>query len=247
VQRLGGDNYRITCSLPQIAGEARPGQFVEVGTGGATLLNKPFSIARTDPAAGTFDLVFKVVGPGTAAIAAYRPGCRVKVIGPCGNGFPAVPEPAWIVGGGIGIPPLSFLVSRTGPEAVAGVALGARTAVDVVLADEFQALTTVPPVITTDDGSAGRRGFVTDVLKEWLAQTVRPVCACGPAPMLRRVAQLCDAAGAPLYACLEAYMGCGTGICMGCVIPTVRGMERVCREGPVFMGSDILWNELPEA
>ena len=247
VQRLAGDNYRITCELPEIAASARPGQFVEVSTGGATLLNKPFSVARVDRGTGTFDLVFRVVGPGTAAIAAYRPGRRVAVTGPCGNGFPPVPEPAYIAGGGIGIPPLLFLVSEIGPDAVAATVLGARCADDLVLVDEFQAATGSSPTVTTDDGSNGRRGFVTDVLEEWLARAARPVCACGPLPMLHRVAELCAAARAPLFACLEAYMGCGTGICMGCVIPTVRGMERVCREGPVFMGSDILWDELPEA
>jgi dihydroorotate dehydrogenase electron transfer subunit len=245
--RLAGANYRLEFTMPAIARSAAPGQFVEVGTNGATLLNKPFSIAAVDAARGTFTLIVKVIGRGTAAIAGYEPGREVNVLGPCGNGFPLEKGPVYIVGGGIGIPPLLFLASRLPAPADAAVVLGARTAEDMVLEHEFAALTGASAVITTDDGSRGRAGFVTEALEELLALDARPVYVCGPVAMLRRVAGLCAAAGVRVHACLEAYMGCGTGICMGCVIPTVRGMERVCREGPVFLGSDVLWEQLGDA
>lgn len=242
-RRLGGNNYALTLAAPEVAREARPGQFVELSTRGATLLNKPISIAAADATAGTITLVYKVVGPGTRAFSAYVPGLEVPLLGPCGNGFAPVRGRAYAVGGGIGIPPMLFLVAASAGGAAFEVVLGARAADEVVLLNEFRALG-CEPCVTTDDGSCGRRGFVTDVLEEKLQVTPMPVYACGPVPMLARVAALARAHDVPCCVCLEAYMGCGIGVCMGCVVPTVRGMERVCREGPVFAAADVQWDEL---
>lgn len=241
--RVSGANFRLTLLAPEIARSARPGQFVELSTRGATLLNKPISIAAADPAAGTITLVYKVVGPGTRAFSSYQPGLEVPLLGPCGNGFSSVHGDAYVVGGGIGIPPLWFLVSMNAPHARFQAVLGARTAEDLVLAEEFTQ-SGCEVTLTTDDGSRGRRGFVTDVLEELLRTAPAPVYACGPVPMLARVAAVTHAARVPCTVCLEAYMGCGIGVCMGCVVPTIRGMERVCREGPVFPAADIRWHEL---
>ena len=243
-EHLSGDNYRIVLHAPDIARTAVPGQFAEVATGGATLLNKPISIAAVDRAAGTISLVYKVVGPGTRAINAYAVGDRIGLIGPCGTGFTLNEPRACIVGGGIGIPPLLFLAAEYHQRTHFTCVLGARTAADLVLLDEFEELTGTAPMCATDDGSRGHHGLVVDCLKEAWQQGPIAVYACGPVAMLKCISALCVEAGVPCFVCLEAYMGCGIGVCMGCVIPTVRGMERVCAEGPVFAGADILWDEV---
>lgn len=241
-QQLRGQNYRLVLHAPEVAAQAVPGQFIELATGGATLLNKPLSIAAVAPAAGLLTVVYKVVGPGTRAFAHYPAGHEVRVLGPCGNGFVLPAGPCYAVGGGIGIPPLYFLAARAGPPL--SVILGARSADDLVLVDDFARHAQVTLTLTTDDGSCGLKGCVTDALAPLLHAERRPVYACGPLAMLAAVARLCAATAAPLWVCLEAYMGCGIGVCMGCVVPTVRGMERVCHEGPVFLGTDILWEQV---
>jgi len=240
---LSGKNYALKLAAAEVAREARPGQFVELSTRGATLLNKPLSIAAADKAAGTVTVVYKVVGPGTRAFSGYRAGEEVELLGPCGKGIAEVAGRAYAVGGGIGIPPLLFLAVANAGRAAFEVLLGARTAEDVVLAKEFAAAGCTPK-IATDDGSLGRRGFVTELLEEKLREAPAPVYACGPVAMLARVAGLAREYSVPCFVCLEAYMGCGIGVCMGCVVPTVRGMERVCREGPVFAAGDVKWEEL---
>jgi dihydroorotate dehydrogenase electron transfer subunit len=241
-QHLSGQNHRLVLHAPELAAQAVPGQFIELSTGGATLLNKPLSIAAVAPADGLLTVVYKTVGPGTRAFAHYHAGASVRVMGPCGNGFTLPDAPCYAVGGGIGIPPLYFLATRT--QQPMAVVLGARSADDMVLVDEFTKCAHVTLTLTSDDGSCGIKGMVTDALTLALHAERRPVYACGPVPMLRAVARLCAEHAAPLWACLEAYMGCGMGVCMGCVVPTVRGMERVCHEGPVFRGEDVLWEQL---
>ncbi len=226
---------------PQIAAAAEPGQFIELSTAGATLLNKPFSIARVTDDRSAFSIVYKVVGPGTRAIASFAEDRIVNLLGPCGKGFPRHEERAYLVGGGIGVPPLFFLASRRGNTRMT-IMLGAGTRDDIVLMSDFENSLGVTPVIATDDGSAGHEGTVVELLEDALLRRPAPVYACGPMPMLAAVARLCGKCNVPSYVCLEAYMGCGMGVCMGCAVPTVRGMERVCREGPVFSGADILWD-----
>ncbi len=241
-QHLNGQNYRLVLHVPEIAAQALPGQFIELATGGATLLNKPLSIAAVAPTTGLLTVVYKAVGPGTRAFAQYTAGHEVRVLGPCGNGFALPDVPSYAVGGGIGIPPLYFLTERTLQPL--SVILGARCADELVLVDEFTRRAQISLTLTTDDGSCGLKGFVTDALAPLLRAERRPVYACGPVAMLAAVARICAATAAPLWVCLEAYMGCGMGVCMGCVVPTVRGMERVCHEGPVFAGADILWEQV---
>jgi len=241
-QHLGGQNFRLVLQAPEIAAQAIPGQFIELSTGGATLLNKPLSIATVTPAAGLLTVVYKAVGPGTRAFVQYPIGHEVRVLGPCGNGFALPSAPCYAVGGGIGIPPLFFLAERAAQPVA--VILGARSADGLVLVDDFTRHTQVTLTLTTDDGSCGLKGFVTDALTPLLRAERRPVYACGPVPMLAAVARVCAEYATPLWVCLEAYMGCGIGVCMGCVVPTVRGMERVCHEGPVFLGTDILWEQM---
>jgi dihydroorotate dehydrogenase electron transfer subunit len=241
--------YEITIACPDMAAQAAPGQFVHIRCGGATL-RRPISICGLDKAAGTMRLVFEERGEGTRWLARVGPGQALDVLGPLGNGFDfaRLTGPAVFVGGGIGTPPLlgaaeAYLAAAPGNAACA--ILGFRSADAVILGRDFEAAG-VPVRLATDDGTAGRRGLVTELLRERLAEG-RPaaVFACGPRPMLRGVASLAREAGAPCFVSMEERMACGVGACLGCAIKVVaQGREQyrhVCKDGPVFDAESVVW------
>jgi dihydroorotate dehydrogenase electron transfer subunit len=184
------------------------------------------------------DVLYKISGRGTALLAAARPGERVRTVGPLGRGFP-LPEPgerALLVGGGTGIASLFDLAARARAHGPVTVLLGARSAAD--LGVELR--------LATEDGSAGRRGLVTELLADALAETPARVYACGPTAMMRRAAELAAAAGRPCLASLENRMACGFGVCLGCAVPRAAGgYALVCRDGPVFPADGLRWEGLP--
>jgi dihydroorotate dehydrogenase electron transfer subunit len=191
------------------------------------------------------EVLYKVTGRGTALLGAARPGERVRVVGPLGRGFPE-PAPgarALLVGGGTGIASLFDLAARArGPVAVL---LGARRADDLMALDEFLGLG-VELRLATEDGSAGRRGLVTELLAEALAEGPASVYACGPTGMMRRAAELAAGAGAPCLLSLENRMACGFGVCLGCAVPRrADGYALVCRDGPVFDAGALRLDGLP--
>jgi dihydroorotate dehydrogenase electron transfer subunit len=240
VERLGA--YRLITAL-DVAGPAdpRPGQFymlaTEEGWGGGgderPYLPRAFSYARARPTAGGVELDFLLesVGPGTARLASLEPGEGLALVGPLGVGFrppPAAARPV-LVGGGIGVAPLLCLEDAlTEPSTLL---LGFRTAVHAQAAALFAG----DPMLATDDGSVGRRGLVTELLRERLA-TGPPavVYACGPPAMLESVRALCAERGVPGQLALESGMACGFGACFGCVLPTRDGYVRLCLDGPVL-------------
>jgi dihydroorotate dehydrogenase electron transfer subunit len=199
--------------------------------------------------------VFDVVGAGTRALAGLRPHDVVDALGPLGRPFdpPDAPAGCVLVGGGYGTAPLFFLATELRARGCRiDVVIGAATAgrlLDATAAERLGDSLTV----TTDDGSAGRRGLVTDPLPELLAGTgAERVYACGPMPMLAAVSRVAAAAGVACQVAVEEQMACGTGICFSCVLPVggeSRGsgptqMARSCLEGPVFDGAAIAWAEL---
>ena len=259
-RRRAGAYHALTLVAPRVAEGARPGQFVQlrVGDDGSFRLRRPFSIHRVQrpPAApGTVEVVFDVVGPGTLALSRLRPHDQVDLLGPLGRPFDPPPEPAGclLVGGGYGTAPLFFLAGelrarRCRVDFLVGAA-GASRLLQAMEAKRLGHSLTV----TTDDGSAGRRGLVTDPLPELLARTgAGRVYACGPMPMLAAVSRLAAAAGVPCQVAVEELMACGTGICFSCVLPVGGGagsprptrMARTCLEGPVFDGAAVAWAEL---
>ena len=240
---MSGKNFQISFPANEIAADALPGQFIEISTGGATLLNKPISISDVDCNQQEMSVVIKNIGIGTKAISEFKPGDEIKVIGACGNAFPKPGKEVILVGGGVGIPPLYF-TAKYYPESHFTVILGAGTEADLVLENELKTLENVKLILTTDDGSKGSKGTVIPELKKILAETKNTIYSCGPKPMLAAVAKIGAENKVSVFVSLEAYMGCGIGVCMGCVVPTVRGMERVCKEGPVFSAEDILWEKL---
>jgi len=240
VEHLTGENFRLDFRAENIAGNVLPGQFVEISTNGATLLNKPISVADVDCNRQIMSIVIKKIGKGTNAISKFVPGDVVKIIGPCGNAFPNPGKEAIIVGGGIGIPPLYFF-AKFYPKTKFIAILGAGSKADIVLENNFNSLDNTQIIVTTDDGSKGEKGTVIPSLEKLLSEKKITVYSCGPKPMLAAVAKTCAMKNVNAFVSLEAYMGCGIGVCMGCVVNTVRGPERVCKEGPVFLAKDILW------
>jgi dihydroorotate dehydrogenase electron transfer subunit len=265
-RRRVGEYQALTLAAPQIAEAARPGQFVHLlATEDRSFpLRRPFSLWRVDPpggsggppgwspggsgaALGTFEIVFDVVGAGTRALAGLRPHDVVDALGPLGRAFdpPQAPAGCVLVGGGYGTAPLFFLATELRARGCrVDVVVGAATAgrlLDAVAAERLGHSLTV----TTDDGSAGRRGLVTDPLPELLAGTgAERVYACGPMPMLAAVSRVAAAAGVACQVAVEEQMACGTGICFSCVLPVGGRMARSCLEGPVFDGTAIAWAEL---
>jgi len=254
--RRAGAYTAMTLVAPGIPELTRPGHFVALQVGGpesSMLLRRALAVYGVSVGGshgGTVDIVFSVHGKGTAWLAERRAGDAVDVVGPLGRPYrlPTGPVTATLVGGGYGSAPLL-------PLATALVARGCR--VDVVLgagsADrlfgvreaERLAMTTA---VTTDDGSAGVRGRVSDVLPQVLARSSSDVVyACGPMAMLRAVAEQAAAHGVPSQVAVEESMACGIGVCMTCVLP-VRGadgqtrMVRSCVEGPVFLGDRVRWD-----
>jgi dihydroorotate dehydrogenase electron transfer subunit len=258
-RRRVGAYQALTLVAPRVAEQARPGQFVHLlaGEDRSFPLRRPFSIHRVErpgAALGTVEVVFDVVGAGTLALSRLRPHDVVDLLGPLGRPFtpPPTPTGCLLVGGGYGTAPLFFLATelrarRCRVDFVIGAASAGRL-LDAMEAKRLGHSLT----LTTDDGSAGRRGLVTDPLGDQLARTgAGQVYACGPMPMLAAVSRVAAAAGVPCQVAVEEQMACGTGICFSCVVPVgVEGptgptrMARSCLEGPVFEGPAIAWAEL---
>jgi dihydroorotate dehydrogenase electron transfer subunit len=234
-----------------------PGQFFMVGIPGAdVLLRRPFSVCGlpgtfADAPEGSVQVLYKVVGRGTALLSSLRPGAALTALGPLGRGFDLGVAPGVrpvLVAGGIGVAPFPALAAALAARGTPSTLVyGARSAGDLPLLDWFRERCDAVTV-TTEDGSLSRRGLVTEALGGLLdgAGATR-IYACGPSPMLRAVAAIARSRGVPCELSLEAHMACGFGVCLGCVVPTRGGeggqpaYERVCVEGPVMPAERLLW------
>jgi dihydroorotate dehydrogenase electron transfer subunit len=252
-QPLGGPYVRLTFEHPEAALGARAGQFVMIkaGLSAEPPLRRPFSILGTDAAAGTFDLFLKVVGAGSAALAALAPGEPAQCLGPLGRPFtpPPAGQEALMVAGGYGIAPFHLFSRELRAAGARGrVFYGGRNVADLQLRDAFDALG-VPLTATTDDGSFGRRGRVTDALERHLDGPSAPAVlyACGPDAMLHAVAEVAARRRLAAQVSLDPWMGCGVGTCLGCVVWTQAAPEPrpryrcACTEGPVFDAAEVVW------
>lgn len=221
-----------------------PGQFVEVavGDGAATLLRRPISINYVDRERGELWLLVRRAGAGTSAMMARRRGELLNLVLPLGRGFtmPAPGASMLLVGGGVGVAPLFFLGSEMRRQGLAPeFLLGARSAADLLLLDDFRRLGTVH--VSTDDGSAGEPGVVT--ANSALSRPWTRIACCGPMPMMKAVARTARRLGAQCEVSLENMMACGLGACLCCVERTVRGNVCVCTEGPVFNIDQLTWED----
>ena len=223
-----------------------PGQFAEVRVDGSpsTFLRRPVSIHFVDEQANEVWLLVAAVGAGTRRLAALQRGERLNCVLPLGNGF-SLPENGseapkmLLVGGGVGVAPLLFygsVLHRCGLQPT--FLLGARTEDDLTQLDEFRKYGRV--LLTTEDGTAGERGFVTNhsVLEK---EHFDHIATCGPKPMMQAVARYARENGIACEASLENLMACGLGACLCCVEKTTEGNLCVCKEGPVFDVKRLLW------
>ncbi len=224
---IAKDVYKMELET-DIAPECKPGQFVQIALP-SLYLRRPISVSWTD--GNTLRIVYKNMGKGTALMGRLTPGHTLNILGPLGTGFPIVKrDEIVIMGGGVGTPPL-LLTAKAYQEAGAkvNVILGFNTKDEIFYVDEFEQLG-ITPVVCTMDGSEGIKGTVLDGAKA-KGITCPFVLACGPLPMLRAI-QNSYSEG---YISLESRMGCGYGICLGCVMVDKNGMPvRVCKNGPVF-------------
>ena len=232
--------FVIGMRAPEVAESVRAGQFVNLGWAGGPLLRRPFSVYRAD--GDVIEVVLKAVGVGTAQLLAMELGDRVSCLGPLGRGFEIKGSHALagraqgavlLISGGLGVAPMP-LAARDARAAGARVTWvhGARTA------GELCAETDGDEVIwATDDGSRGIQGTAVAA-----APQADLVLACGPNRMLAAVADRWPEA----QVAVETYMGCGTGVCLGCAVPLKRGgYDRACKEGPVYRAADVNWSMLP--
>lgn len=252
-----GAYHSITLVAPDIAERARPGQFVEIAVPRERqfMLRRPFSIhqaSRKGGWAGTLEIAFVPVGPGTRWLTEVESHDFLDLVGPLGRPFPYPKDPnnCLLIGGGYGAAPLYFLAQelRTRGKRV-DMIIGARDQERVFKAVEAKRLS-VQVAITTEDGSLGERGKVTDVLPGMITRSESEVVyACGPNGMLRAVAEYCAEQGIPTQVAVEELMACGMGVCWTCVVPMIRrdgtgwDYERTCVEGPVFSGSRVWWEK----
>jgi dihydroorotate dehydrogenase electron transfer subunit len=269
--QMARDTYRIRLDSPAIAQRIVPGQFVMLRLAGCDdpLLGRPLALYDTvlagDGQPVGIDIVYLVIGKMTARLAAFSSGQTLDLWGPLGNGFPPSPiEHLIMVAGGIGQTPFMAVgreylglrrygsPPRTVPKSKkVTLCYGARSADYLAGVEDFRAIG-IDARLSTDDGSAGRRGFVTEVLRDVLDESsagiaaghARIVC-CGPERMMEAVAHVAHQAEVPCQVSLETPMACGIGICFSCVAkvrqPDGWDYRRTCVEGPVFEAEQIVW------
>ncbi|MDD5435131.1 MAG: dihydroorotate dehydrogenase electron transfer subunit [Nitrospira sp.] len=248
---LQGTYYKLIF-LPPARVHTLPGQFVMIRvctTDSLTdpFLSRPFSIHR-QAMDGSIEIIYKVVGKGTDLLTKLRKGDYIEFLGPLGNGFPiSPPDEAIIIAGGIGVAPMLSLIETiksSEPETTIKVFLGGRGKEDLLFVEELENLAN-ELILTTNDGSAGVKGYVTDELHEYLSNGHVPrsrstIYSCGPTPMLRKILELTEPLGIETFVSLESAMACGIGLCMGCVVKKKDvGYFLVCKDGPVFKGNEI--------
>ena len=231
-EALTADVYRMVLAGDTSAIVAA-GQFVNIRLAGK-FLRRPISVC--DCTAGALTLIYKVVGGGTAQMAAMQAGETLDILTGLGNGYDLSPAGAHpvLLGGGVGVPPLYLLARQLlAAGKKVSVVLGFNKACEVFYAEEFAALG-ADVTVTTVDGSLGVKGFVTDALPADYTYFY----TCGPEPMLKAVYKATRTAGQMSF---EERMGCGFGACMGCSCKTLTGNKRICKEGPVMRKEEILW------
>jgi len=213
------------------------------------LLARPFGISSL-PTRSSIELLYRVVGKGTSILTTREEGSQLKLLGPIGNGFP-LPKKGEIpvlVAGGSGFPPLLFHALRAGANAHVFIGARNRECLSPESALKIFRNSVQKVHIATEDGSAGVRGFTTDILESFLNTREKRsrlvVYACGPHAMLAAVSRIAENHGIRCYVSMEERMACGVGACMGCSVPMAAGgYKRVCKEGPVFDSLDIDWRE----
>lgn len=254
IKRINENTYILSFISPFLAKKARPGQFIHLKINSSSFfLRRPFSIHRV--IGNTVYVLFRVRGRGTNIISQYRTGDLLDMIAPLGNGFNCTlraleNKRKILVAGGMGVAPLMFLgehlarlrLARKKAETV--ILLGARTKEEILCESDFKKLG-FKVYIATENGTKGFKGRITELLKNILVTHTHPsgthIYACGPKEMFLELSKILK--GYPQITCqvaFEQFMGCGLGVCLGCVVETKYGYKRVCKDGPVFNLNEVL-------
>lgn len=215
-----------------------PGQFINIKLEGH-YLRRPISVCDVSESDSTVTVIYKIVGHGTEQMGKMQAGETLDILTGLGNGYDisAAGDSPLLVGGGVGVPPMYLLAKKlidAGKKVT--VVLGFNTASEVFYEDEFAALG-AKVYVTTVDGSKGIKGFVTDALKN---TEYTYFYTCGPEPMLKALYNATTTSGQFSF---EERMGCGFGACMGCSCKTLYGNKRICKDGPVLMKEEIIWQK----
>lgn len=271
---IAKDHLKLTLSCSPIAHRVRPGQFVMVKIDNRfdPLLRRPFSVYRTK--SNQLEIVYQIVGRGTEILSTKSPGEKLQIFGPIGNGFtiPATIEShsskasqhskqrfnlcsqereinAILVGGGVGIASLMLLAVELRKREIDVIALVGAITQDRLIGIDDLAEIRAKVRVSTDDGSAGYHGLVTELLENTIEKNhPRIIYACGPQEMLKSIAKIASAKDIPAQLSTESHMACGLGACLGCVIKVKAsdgGLEysRVCQDGPVFNAQEVVFSD----
>lgn len=238
--------YVLEFLSPKIAKAAKPGQFINIRVSDRTdpLLRRPISIYNTEK--DHLKILYFVKGKGTKILKSKKPGDKLSITGPHGNGFTVKKDAKNIllVGGGFGTAPLAFLAKRANDgfyeDKNIFVAIGGRTKELILCRDDFKKLD-AKVFLTTDDGSCGKKGLVTCAVEEILKKNkIDQIFTVGPLVMMGVVAEIAEANNIPAQVSMEERMACGVGACYGCACRTKKGYETVCENGPVFNSKELV-------
>lgn len=255
-KKAGHAYYKMVLDAPYIARAAKPGQFVQVKCDESLepFLRRPFSIHRVTRGV---EILYEVVGKGTEVLSRKKQGEFISILGPLGNGF-TLPRTtndgqrttnrkprAIIIAGGIGAAPLVYLAEELTKKNIKTIVLiGAKTK-DLILCEKDFKKVTPEVYVSTDDGTYGCRGFVSrlfhKILKTAESKFETIVYVCGPAGMLRCIADICQERNFECQVSLEENMACGIGVCLGCAVKTKSGNKLACKDGPVFNTTELIW------
>ncbi|MCX6239468.1 MAG: dihydroorotate dehydrogenase electron transfer subunit [Bacteroidia bacterium] len=243
--RLNDDHYLLQLNAPDQLENIYPGQFanIQVDQSQSVFLRRPFSIHTIDYQKNTISILIKEIGEGTRTLSHTPIDSYLSVIFPLGNGFtlPASKENVLLVGGGCGVAPLLHLAQVLNRDLNdVNILLGGRSEIDLVELDQYAKYGKI--YTTTEDGSYGEKGFVTDhsIFSIELDQFTRIYC-CGPEPMMKAVATKAKTKSVFCEVSLENTMACGFGVCLCCVTETIQGHKCVCTDGPVFNINQLKW------
>lgn len=228
----------------KLAAEAHPGQFIGVfPKNKSTILPRPISICEVNEEKTALRIVYRIAGQGTKEFSSYTVGDKVDILGILGNGFPLEAgkgKKTFLMGGGIGVPPILQLAKEL--DAEKQVVVGYRDN-NLFLKEDLDKYATV--YVATEDGSAGTKGNVMDAIAA-NALDAEVIYACGPMPMLRAIKKYAEEKGIKAYISLEEHMACGVGACLGCVVKTKEvdhhshvNNARICTDGPVFDAEEV--------
>ena len=234
--------YIMRVKSPEIAKVAVAGQFSMLQPKNTiTRLRRPISIHSVDKVNGEMEYYYEVLGAGTKEFATLNAGDTINIQGPLGKGFDVAVENKKVVavGGGLGIAPLKDLLMQLKDKNEVVNIAGGRNAKHLSILSSFPS--TIKTLTSTDDGSMGYKGTVVDILREYLKENkVDIIYTCGPHVMMVAVARVAKEFGVRCQVSLEERMACGVKACMGCSIPTTKGMQKVCYDGPVFEAEEVI-------